>query len=84
MKTRPPATTSTLYSLIATHYEKGSYVAAPFISTLFPPEMFGGDHLALRRGLDEALPRVGRVGDDGTEVELPLFQHLLLETNKKY
>merc|ERR1719431_340719 len=39
----------------------------------------GGHHLALRRGLYQGLPGVGGVGDDETEVEVPLLQAPALE-----
>ena len=35
-------------------------------------EYAGGHHLALGRRLDDRLPRVGRVGDDEAELEIPL------------
>ena len=37
-------------------------------------ENIGWHHLALRRGFDHALPRVGGVGDHVAEVEGPLLQ----------
>lgn len=42
-------------------------------------EDLGGHHLGLGGGLDERLPRVGRVGDDEAELEVPLLNALLLE-----